>query len=72
MRDPVVPSFMAGLAYDSGIVAAARQDEGYVGVSYEIDLVDRTPWRDMVVLRGDGEDGDVPLSVEILEAVVAH
>src|SRR5271165_5489183 len=57
MRDPVMPSFMAGLADDSGIVTAARQDEGDVGVSYEIDLVHRTPWRDMVVLRGDGEFG---------------
>src|SRR5271165_6884369 len=56
IRDPVMPSLMAGLAYDSGIVTAARQDEGDLGVSYEIDLVHRTPWRNMVALRGDGED----------------
>ena len=44
-----MPAFMAGFANDSGIVSAASQHEGHVGVSDEIDFVHRTPGRDMVV-----------------------
>ena len=47
---------MAGLADDAGIVPAARQHEGDVGVAEQADLVDRVPRRDVVLLGADGED----------------
>ena len=40
MRNPVMPSLMAGLADDAGgIVTAAGEDEGHAGVGDEVDLV---------------------------------
>ena len=44
------------LAHDAGIVAAAGQQEGHVGVAHQVDLVDRAPRRDVVAFGRDGED----------------
>ena len=47
---------MAGFADDPGIVPAARQHEGDVGVGQQMDLEGRPPRRDMVLLGADRED----------------
>ena len=51
-----MPMPMTRLADDAGVVAAARQHEGDVGVGEVVDLVDRAPRRDVVALGADGED----------------
>ena len=44
---------MARLAYDSRVVAPAGQKKGhFFGVRGQVEAVDRTPWRDMVLDSG--------------------
>jgi hypothetical protein len=56
MRDAVVTAIVTGLADDAGIVPAIGQGEGDIRVGQLVDLVDRPPRRDVVVLGADGED----------------
>ena len=41
---------------DAGVVAARRQQEGYIRVGQQVDLEDRAPRRHVIALRADGED----------------
>jgi hypothetical protein len=44
-------------ADDTGVVAAIGQHEGHLGVCQRLNLVNRTPGRNMVSQRADSEDG---------------
>ncbi len=46
-----MPVLVTRFAHDSGIVTAAGQDEGDVGVANEVEFEYRTPWRDVVLFR---------------------
>ena len=47
---------MAWFAHDTGIVPAAGQREGYVGVGERLYLEDGRPGRDMILDRADCKD----------------
>ena len=69
MRNPVMPAFVAGLADDACIVAAAGQHERYICGCDEIDFVDRLPGCDVILLRADGEDWDVNIAERDMPSV---
>ena len=48
---------MTGFRDDAGVVAAARQHEGHVGVGQPVQLVDRPPWRDVILDGAQNEHG---------------
>ena len=44
------------LGDDSGIVPTTGENESHIGITEDLDFVDRLPWRDMVASGGDGEN----------------
>ena len=49
---------MAGLGDDAGVVAAAGEEIGDLGVGEQMNLMGRPPRRDVIPLRADSENGD--------------